>query len=72
MNLEFTTNLPTKEGYYVAQHLNHTESLRVRLDNDREEFVVDVCGVDIQYSESLFRYDPKQTPWRWSQKLNLD
>ena len=72
MNITFTEQLPTEEGYYIVKHLNHIEGVRVRYSYSQQGLVVDTCGIARDCSAELFRYNPEHTPWRWSQKLSVE
>jgi len=61
--------LPTDEGWYVAHHPknNWTEIIFVRLDTNKQEYVVDAVGHERRYSEDLWRYKE----WVFSKVLVL-
>jgi hypothetical protein len=62
------------EGYYVIYKpkigqmpKDHISIARVRLDQKKQEYVLDVCGQESIYSEELERYNDEK--WWFSSKI---
>ena len=62
---------PKDEGWYIATPPNparKSEIVRVRLDLEKQSYVVDVVGQDWRYSDDLERYGH----WKWTGPLDIE
>lgn len=62
--------IPSDEGWHVAHFpkTGWTEIVFVRLDMEKQEYVVDVIGQEKRHSEDLWRYKE----WVFSKRLLLE
>ncbi len=64
-------NLPQDEGYYIVtppkSRGGSSEVVKVRFDIEKQEYVVDVIGQPLKYSEEIGRY----RDWNWLEKIEI-
>ena len=54
--LENMWQFPNETWWEATMNGKHRQFVRVRLDIDKQEYVLDVAGQDRKYSEELWRY----------------